>query len=128
MGKYCSICNKIQSNESFSGAGHKNCICKKCQKTPKEKLNQIQVRDELLGYWNQSNISKLNRKRIDQLKNFPSEDIQKLAHLTFEVASIKPHKKQRMSWLKKNHKDLFDHAMTYFGESDEEIVEDWDNF
>jgi hypothetical protein len=115
MGRYCKICRKVRSNESFSGGGHKNCICKNCQKLPKEELNFIRVKDELLGYWDQSNISKLNMKRLDQLKHFQSEDIRKLAHLTFEVASVKPHKRKRMSWLRKNRGDLFDCVKVYFG-------------
>lgn len=77
--------------------------------------------DELLGYWNQSNISELNIKRIDQLKNFPSAEIQELALFTSEVASVKPHKKRRMPWLKINHRDLFNRAMAYFGDDDEGI-------
>ena len=128
MGRYCRICDRVRSNESFSGGGHKNCICKKCQKLPKEELKLIRVKDELLGYWNQSNISKLNIKRLDQLKHFPSEEIQKLAHLTFEVPSVKPHKRRRMSWLRKNHRDLFNRVMAYFGEGYEEIEEDLEIF
>jgi hypothetical protein len=90
MGRYCKICKRDRPNENFSGGGHKNCICKKCQKLPKDELSSIRAMDELLGFWNQSNISKLNIKRLDQLKHFPSEEIQVLAHLTFDVASVKP--------------------------------------
>ena len=68
MGRYCRICDRVRSNESFSGGGHKNCICKKCQKLPKEELNLIRVKDELLGYWNQSNISKLNHKMMKSIR------------------------------------------------------------
>lgn len=128
MGRHCRICDRVRSNESFSGRGHKNCVCKNCQKLPTEERNLREVRDELLGYWEQSNISKLNIKRLEQLKQFPSEEIQKLAHLTFEVASIKPHKKRRLSWLKTNHRDLFNRVMAYFGEEYEEIEEDLEIF
>lgn len=129
MGRSCRICGKVRSNESFSGAGHKKRICKKCQKLPKEKLNFIIVQDELLGYWNQSNISKLNIKRLNQLKHFPSEEIRQLAHLTFDVASVKPHKRRRMKWLRKNHRDLFERVIAYFGiryeeNEDEEIFQE----
>ena len=126
MGRYCKICHAVPSNESFSGGGHKNCICKKCQKLPKEKLDFIKAKDELFDYWEQSNISKLNMDRLAQLKHFPSEEIQKLTHLTFDVASVKPHKKRRMSWLKKNHRDLFDRVVAYFGEDNENIEEEDD--
>jgi len=128
MGRYCKVCDTIQSNERFTGGGHKNCICKKCQKLPKDELNLILVRQELLGYWNQSNISKLNIKRLIEIKHFPSEEIQKLAHLTFEVASVKPHKRRRMKWLRKNHSDLFDRVRAYFGHDFEEFEEDLEMF
>ena len=114
MGRYCRICDKVCPNESFSGRGHKNCICKRCQKLPKEELRFISAKEELLGFWNQSNISTLNMKRIERLKRFPSEDIQNLAHLTFEVATVKPHKKRRMRWLRKNQPDIFYRVIAYF--------------
>lgn len=126
MGRYCRICGRVQPNENFSGHGHKICICKKCQKKPKEELDFIRLKEELLGYWDQSNISKLNMKRLDQLKHFPSEEIQKLAHITFEVASVKPHKRKRMSWLRENRPELFNRVKAHFGRGDKE-GEDWEH-
>lgn len=34
-GHYCKVCGRVRSNESFSGKGHKNHICKKCAKRSK---------------------------------------------------------------------------------------------
>lgn len=31
-GHYCKICSEYKSNESFSGKGHANHICKRCSK------------------------------------------------------------------------------------------------
>jgi hypothetical protein len=31
-GHYCKICSEYKSNESFSGKGHANHICKVCSK------------------------------------------------------------------------------------------------
>jgi hypothetical protein len=91
---------------------------------PKEKLNHILAEEELYGFWNQSNISKLNIKRLQQIKLFPSEDIQKLAQLTLEVAAVKSHKKRRMKWLRQNRRDLFDRVIAYFRmDNDEELSE-----
>ncbi len=36
QGHYCKVCGEYKSNESFTGKGHKNHICKKCSKLSKE--------------------------------------------------------------------------------------------
>ena len=36
QGHYCKVCGEYKSNESFTGKGHKNHICKKCAKLSKE--------------------------------------------------------------------------------------------
>src|ERR1700722_20306739 len=116
MGKFCRICGQSRPNESFSGKGHRQCICNKCQKRPKEEIALIETKDELLHYWEQSNISALNIARLKMLTQFPNEDIQKLAHLTLTVAAVKPHKRRRMKWLKQNKRDLYLRVRDYFGE------------
>lgn len=116
MGRFCRICGRSLSNESFSGKGHRQCICKKCQKRPKEGIALIETKDELLRYWEQSNISALNIARITKLIQFLNEDIQVLAHLTLAVAAVKPHKRRRMQWLKQNKRDLCLRVRDYFGE------------
>jgi hypothetical protein len=115
MGRFCRICGRTRPNENFSGKGHRRCICKKCQKRPKEEIALIEAKDELLNYWEQSNISALNIARLKKLAQFPSEDIQKLAHLTLAVAAVKPHKRRRMKWLRLNHRDLYLRVRDYFG-------------
>lgn len=116
MGRFCRICGYSRPNENFSGKGHSRCICKKCQKRPKEEIALIEAKDELLNYWEQSNISLLNIERLKKLIQFPNEDIQKLAHLTLAVATVKPHKRRRMKWLKQNKRDLYLRVRDYFGE------------
>ena len=36
QGHYCKVCGEYKSNESFTGKGHKNHICKKCAKLSME--------------------------------------------------------------------------------------------
>ena len=96
---------------------------------PKEKLNFIRTKNELLGFWDQSNISKLNIKRLNQLKDFQSEEIQKLVQLTLEVAAVKPHKRRRLKWLKQKRPELFHRVIAYFRgdlteEENEEIFQE----
>lgn len=114
MGKFCRICSQSRPNESFSGKGHRKCICKKCQQKPREEIASIVTKDELLRYWKQSNISALNIARLKKLIRFPNEDIQTLAHLTLAVAAAKPHKRRRMKWLKQNNWDLYLRVRDYF--------------
>ena len=120
MGRYCRMCNSSRSNESFSGAGHKNCICKSCQKLPKETIARINAMEDLLNFWDQSNISQNNIRRIDELKNFDDKEIQDLANLTFDVATAKPRKKRRLGWLKKNRQSLYARVIEFFGEDFDE--------
>lgn len=115
MGRFCRICGRSRPNENFSGKGHRQCICKKCQKKPKEEVALIETKEELLGYWEQSNISSLNIARLKKLTQFPNEDVQKLAHLTLAVAAVKPHKRRRMKWLRQNKRDLYLRVREYFG-------------
>ena len=116
MGRFCRICGQSRPNENFSGKGHRQCICKKCQKRPKEEIALIETKDELLHYWEQSNISALNIARLKKLTQFSNEDVQNFAHLTLAVAAVKPHKRRRMKWLKQNKPDLYLRVRNYFGE------------
>ena len=64
-GHYCKICGEYKSNESFSGKGHAQHICKECMgeikkgnKKVLEKLSREQkmvlkaiVQDEVTFYW-----------------------------------------------------------------------------
>jgi hypothetical protein len=120
MGKHCQVCHKVQSNEHFSGHGLRKSICNTCQKVPEDKQNLLKAKEEIIGYWNQNTISEANIKRLEKLKNSPFENIQKLAHLTVEVAVLKPHKARRMPWLRKHHRDLFMRVMAYFKEGYDE--------
>ena len=41
QGHYCKVCGEYKSNESFTGKGHKNHICKKCAKLSKEDMEKM---------------------------------------------------------------------------------------
>lgn len=42
MGHYCRVCGRTRSNESFSGKGHRQHICRMCQRKSKAKRRGIQ--------------------------------------------------------------------------------------
>jgi len=106
MGHWCRICDRVLPNEKFSGKGHKNHICKKCAILSKEKLDEIDKKNEIFGYLKQSNISKKNLTRLRKLSASSNKTIAELACIVLEVGRVKPHKKRRLKFLAREHKDL----------------------
>ena len=106
MGHWCRICHRILPNEKFSGKGHKVHICKKCAGLPKEKRDAIEQTDEIYGFLQQSNISKKNISRLKTLSTSSNEQTAELAKIVLEVARVKPHKRRRLKFLAKEHRDL----------------------
>ena len=54
MGHYCRICGRTRANEKFSGRGHRDHICKDCQRLPVKERDRITCIDELYGFLEQS--------------------------------------------------------------------------
>ena len=67
MGHFCRICGRTRANEEFSGRGHRDHICKDCQRMPREKRDGIERLDELWGFLDQRNISAKNVARLKTL-------------------------------------------------------------
>ena len=106
LGHSCRICGRIGANEKFSGKGHKNHICKDCTQKPKDEIEKRDNEDEILHFMEQSNISKKNIQRLRVLKASSHQEISEFASLVLEVALIKPHKKKRFKFLKRENKEL----------------------
>ena len=106
MGHYCRICGRSKPNEKFSGKGHKNHVCKNCTKKPKEERNKIEHKEEIINFMSQSNISKKNISRLKTLSSSTDSEVAELARIVFEVAQLRPHKKNRLKHLFKERKDL----------------------
>ena len=107
MGHYCRICQRTRANEKFTGRGHRDRICKDCQRLPLEDRNRIEHLDELFGFLQQSNISAKNINRLKTLERESKKDVRELATLLLEVARVKPGKRRRWSFLAKQHQDLW---------------------
>ena len=106
MGHRCKICNRIRPNEKFSGKGHKMHICKECKRKPKEEIVAIQDEEEILGFLEQSNISKLNIKRLNVLNHSDNKKVSELAEVVLAIAKIKPHKKKRVKFISRENPPL----------------------
>ena len=99
MGHWCRICGSTKPNEKFSGKGHKNHICKECNRKPKEEIEEIEQSEEIFNFLSQSNISKGNISRLQKLVCSGNKDIAEMANIVLEVARIKSHKKRRLKLL-----------------------------
>ncbi len=108
MGHYCRICGRNKPNEKFSGKGHKNHICKECSRKPKSEIAEIDLSSEIFGFLRQSNISKRNIKRLNDLTKFEKVNIAEIAEIVLEVAKVKPHKRRRLKFLAKERRDLLE--------------------
>jgi hypothetical protein len=106
MGHYCRICGRIRANEKFSGRGHRDHICKDCQRLPLEERDRIMCGDELYGFLDQSHISQKNIERLGILTRHADPDVRRLAVLVLEIARVKPHKRRRLKFLAQNYPSL----------------------
>ena len=105
-GHYCRICRRTRPNEKFSGKGHRNHICKDCVRKPKSDIDEIDQKQEIFGYLQQSNISKKNINRLSILAASDNSKIAELAEIVLDVAKVKPHKKRRLKMLARERRDL----------------------
>lgn len=106
MGHYCRICGETRPNEKFSGKGHKNHICKDCAKLPKDEIARTEQMEEIFNYLSQSNISSKNISRLSKLSKSSIPDVAEHAAIVLEVGKVKPHKRRRLKYLAKNHREL----------------------
>jgi hypothetical protein len=106
MGHYCRLCGRTRPNEAFSGKGHRIHVCKECAQMPKDKRESIEQEEEIFGFLKQSHISGKNMTRLKMLASSNSLRIVELATIVFEVAQVRPIKKQRLKILAKERRDL----------------------
>jgi hypothetical protein len=96
MPHYCRICDRCRANEKFSGRGHRDHICKDCQRLPREERDRIDRLNEVDNFLSQSHISPKNIARLQVLTQHASVEVRELAQLVLEVARLPPHKRPTM--------------------------------
>ena len=106
MGHYCRICGRVRPNERFSGKGHRIYVCKDCSRLPKEERRRRELEDEIAGFLRQSNISEKNLSKLSGLAATEKPEIAELAKVVLEIGKVKPHKRKRLSFLARNHRDF----------------------
>ena len=106
MSHYCRICCGHLPNESFSGKGHANHICKTCSKLPKEDIDKADHLDNVGKMLRQSRISEKNIKYLEKLSLSPDPDVAIPSKVVLEIAKVRPFKKNRLKHLARERRDL----------------------
>jgi len=117
MGHYCRICGRVRPNEAFSGRGHRDHVCKKCQRLPKERRDYVERMGELYRFPEQSHISAKNVARLAQLCQHANPKVQELARLIADVAQVKPYKRRRLKFIRQKHAELFARMRRVLGDA-----------
>ncbi len=105
-GHYCGICGCVKPNEQFSGKGHRNHICKVCQKMPKAKRQEIRDQGFVWSVMDQRNISKGNMATLQRIATEYDTELGEQGAALVEMAKVKPHRKKRIRWLHENRRPL----------------------
>jgi len=111
MAHYCWVCERMRPNEAFSGKGHKNHICKECQRLPKVEIEKMAFEQEICRFLDQSRISPNNRKRLQFLMDYPEPGIKVLAELVLRVSKIAEGRRRRWSRVREADQDLFQRCL-----------------
>src|SRR5206468_9978063 len=98
-----------------SGRGHRDHVCKDCQRMPRDERERIECLDELHGFLRQSNISGKNLARLETLRDHGEPDVATLAALILDVARVLPGKRSRWLKLAQRHRPLFERAVGVLG-------------
>ncbi len=117
-GHYCRICHTFRPNEVFSGKGHRIHVCRDCRRLPRAEREYIEVMDELFGYLEQRNISAGNVKRLGILTTHARPEIRNRSLALLELAAVKPHKRRRWKYLRRQRPDLLERLKVLFCGSD----------
>ncbi len=91
---------------------------------PKANRLRMLLTDEVLGFLQQSNISKKNITRLTVIEQCGIDDVARLATVVREIAIAKPGKRKRWNFVRRGRPQLFQQALDV-GLIDPE--EDWDN-
>jgi hypothetical protein len=115
MGLCCRVCGRVRANEKFSGRGHRDHVCKDCQRMPREKRDRIERLDEFHGFLHQSNISGKNIKRIEVVAHHGDAEVTALAELVRDIGRSFPRKQKRWISMARQRPDLFERALALLG-------------
>lgn len=117
MGHYCRICDRERPNEAFTGRGHRNHVCKQCQRLPHDQRRKIEHLDELAHFLSQSNISAKNMQRIEGLTKSADPEVRDWAAAILAVARRFPRKRRRYVRMAREQPDLLRRLRQLLGDA-----------
>lgn len=71
-------------------------------------MRRCEIEDEIAGILRQSNISEKNLSRLTAMVASENPEIAELANVVLEIGKVKPHKRKRLSFLGRNHRELIE--------------------
>ncbi len=130
MGHYCWMCGRYPPNERFSGRGHRNHVCRDCNRLPKNQKLEITTLSEIEGFLDQSHISRKNLRRLQVLSSMDNAKVQKLAAITLDIAHFALFKRKRVSLIKRQRPELWramvEQGLVWDYEYEEEYNDEFD--
>lgn len=117
MPHYCWMCDCSRPNEAYSGRGHRDHVCRECQRLPaeeKSRFGALRTMDDMLE---ESRISEKNVGYLTSLLASPSSDVVERAKIMLQIARLKPGKRKRYRHLRQ-HEELWS-SMVRLGMVDE---------
>jgi hypothetical protein len=119
MGHYCRICGCDRPNQSFSGRGHRNHVCKKCSQLPGEVRFRIEALAEIWGFLAQSVISDKNIHRLSVLSESSDPEVREMASIVHAIGKAHAGRRRRYKKIRADHPKLWQMILQ------KGIVEDW---
>ena len=106
MPHYCWTCGRSRANERFSGRGHRDHVCRECQKLPAAEQDRRRALIQMAGMLDQSRISEKNVRHLRSLASSPAADVAEWAAVLLEIARVHPGRRHRLRRLKR-HPELW---------------------
>lgn len=106
MPHYCWLCGRSRANERFSGRGHRDHVCRECQKLPAAEKNRRRALVHMEGILGQSRIAEKNVRYLRSLAPSRAADVAEWAAVLLEIARVHPGRRNRLRRLKR-HPELW---------------------
>lgn len=106
MPHFCWMCGHSRANEAFSGRGHRDHICRKCQKLPASERERRRAFISMEDMLKQSRISEKNVLYLSTLASSSASDVAERAAILIEIARAHPGRRHRLQRLQR-HSELW---------------------
>lgn len=114
MSRVCAVCGSCRPNEAFRGRGPR--VCRRCrQSLGNEACGRILLLQEVVGFLEQSNISKKNLRRLRELAGSEDSQVRSEAELVLDVALVAPRRRRRRRVLAERRPDLLRRVEHHLG-------------